>query len=65
MLIGAAIGALFAWLVRCPGNTCPLTSNWWIPTLFGAIFGLTWNIKGSTSGKKNPKKSDPQEQNDN
>ena len=52
MLIGAAVGALLSWILRCPGNTCLITSNWWILTLIGAVFGLTWNMKGSTKEKK-------------
>ena len=42
MLIGAAIGIAFGLVLRCPGNTCPLASNWWVMTVIGAIIGLTW-----------------------
>jgi hypothetical protein len=42
MLIGGAMGLAFGLVFRCTGNACPITSNWWIPALIGAILGLTW-----------------------
>jgi hypothetical protein len=50
MIIGAAIGYGFYYLVRCQGGTCPLTSTWWVTTIIGAVFGLTWP-KASKSTK--------------
>jgi len=42
MLIGGAVGAAFGFLTRCQGNTCPLTSKWWVPIIIGAVLGLMW-----------------------
>jgi hypothetical protein len=42
MIIGAAIGYGFYFLVRCQNGTCPLTSTWWVTTIIGAILGLSW-----------------------
>ena len=46
LIIGAATGWLIGYLFRCQGGACPLTGNWWIPTILGAILGFTW-----TSGR--------------
>lgn len=42
LLVGAALGWLVGYIFRCQNGTCPITSHWWIPTIIGAIFGLTW-----------------------
>lgn len=43
-IIGTAAGGLagftFYKLVGCSTGTCPLTSNPWISTIYGAIMGL-------------------------
>ena len=54
MIIGAVMGGLVAWTTACPGNTCPLTSRWYIPVIAGAILGLTWQA----SPKKRDEGSD-------
>jgi hypothetical protein len=59
MLIGAGIGALLGWALKCPGNTCPITSHWWVLPLVGAIFGLTW-VTGKKPGTKDS--AEPPEQ---
>jgi hypothetical protein len=44
MVIGAVVGAVlgFAWykFVGCQSGACPITSNPWISTLYGALIGL-------------------------
>ncbi len=44
MLIGPVIGAILGYgyyrLVGCASGTCPITSNPWISTLYGAIMGF-------------------------
>ena len=62
MIIGAVMGGLIAWTTACPGNTCPLTSRWYIPVIAGAILGLFWQ-----SAPKKPDEnteSDDEKEND-
>jgi hypothetical protein len=40
IVIGAAIGFAYYKLVGCASGTCPITSNPFISTLFGAIIGV-------------------------
>lgn len=39
MLVGGALG--FAWykLVGCSSGACPLTSNPWVSSIYGALLG--------------------------
>jgi hypothetical protein len=37
---GAALGFLYYYLVGCRSGTCPLTSNPYISTAYGALIGL-------------------------
>jgi thioredoxin 1 len=49
VLLGAAIGVVYARFARCSTGTCPLTSNVWTAGLFGAAIGLmlTINLSGA------------------
>jgi hypothetical protein len=44
MFIGAVAGGLFGFamyrFVGCSSGACPLTSNPWISTIYGAVMGL-------------------------
>ncbi len=40
ILIGAVIGFAVGYFGKCASGTCPLTSNPWISTVVGALFGL-------------------------
>ncbi len=44
MIIGAVIGGLLGYLyykkVGCPNGTCPITSNPYGSTIYGALIGL-------------------------
>ena len=44
LILGTAVGALlgFGWykLVGCSTGTCPITSNPWTSTLYGAVMGF-------------------------
>lgn len=43
LIIGVVVGGLLGYgayrLVGCTSGACPLTSNPWISTLFGMVFG--------------------------
>jgi hypothetical protein len=39
VIIGAALGFGYYKLVGCASGTCPITSNPWISTLYGAVMG--------------------------
>jgi uncharacterized membrane protein YeaQ/YmgE (transglycosylase-associated protein family) len=43
-LIGAAVGGAYAHFVGCRTGSCPLTSNVWTASLYGAVVGavLGW-----------------------
>ena len=40
VIIGAAGGFLYYKLVGCATGTCPITSNPWSSTIYGAVLGL-------------------------
>ncbi len=40
VLIGAAGGFLYYKLIGCATGTCPITSNPWSSTVYGAVLGL-------------------------
>jgi hypothetical protein len=40
VLLGAAGGFLYYRFVGCKTGTCPITSNPWISTLYGALIGF-------------------------
>jgi hypothetical protein len=39
VVIGAILGFGYYRLVGCSSGTCPITSNPWISTLYGAVMG--------------------------
>ncbi|MBI5464506.1 MAG: hypothetical protein HY966_06100 [Ignavibacteriales bacterium] len=41
-LIGAAGGYAYYYFVGCVSGTCPITSNPYISTAYGAVIGLTF-----------------------
>jgi len=59
VVIGAAVGVLWARLTRCTTGACPLTSNWWTAGLIGATFGLwiAWTPAGTCGREQLPTNS--------
>lgn len=51
VIIGAALGYAYYYFIGCQTGTCPITSNPWISTGYGAIFGLVLVLGGK---KKRP-----------
>jgi hypothetical protein len=52
VLLGGAAGYAYYYFVGCTTGTCPITSNPYISTGYGALFGLVL-----ASGRKKPEKS--------
>lgn len=44
-LAGAALGFLYYRTIGCSTGSCPITSNPWSSTLYGAGFGLLISIQ--------------------
>ncbi len=51
-LLGALAGFLYWYKVGCLSGTCPLWSNPYISTVYGAVFGFLLNGVFSSSSKK-------------
>jgi hypothetical protein len=53
LLIGAAAGFAYYYFIGCNSGTCPITSNPYISTTYGAAMGLLLAInKKEKSGQK-------------
>jgi len=62
-IVGAISGWLYWRYVGCIGGTCPIWSNPWIATGYGALLG--WLIGGFIpSGKKQKESSDVSNENE-
>ncbi|PKL85020.1 MAG: hypothetical protein CVV22_10230 [Ignavibacteriae bacterium HGW-Ignavibacteriae-1] len=48
-VLGGAIGYAYYYFVGCNTGTCPITSNWHVSTLYGAVIGF---IAAFPSSKK-------------
>ncbi len=46
ILIGAGIGYGYYRLVGCSTGTCPITSNPWISSIYGAVMGIFITMGG-------------------
>lgn len=47
-LVGAGAGFAYYYFIGCYSGSCPLTSKWYVTTLYGLvvgfIIGFPWNI---------------------
>jgi hypothetical protein len=55
LLIGAGAGFAYYYFIGCNSGTCPITSNPYISTTYGAAMGLLLaiNKKGKSGQKRN------------
>ncbi len=56
MIAGAALGYAYYYFIGCNSGTCPITSTWYISTLYGAFTGVVVVIpskKRLKDGKQN------------
>lgn len=44
VLIGTLLGYAYYNFIGCYSGTCPISSNPYISTLYGALIGLIWSI---------------------
>jgi len=53
----ALIGAIgcydYYYFIGCNGGTCPITSNWYVTTLYGSMMGLVLGFPTKSKNKKN------------
>jgi hypothetical protein len=51
IVLGAAGGFLYYTYIGCVSGTCPITSNPWLSTGYGALIGLVFISLGPTRKK--------------
>ncbi len=59
--IGAAGGYAYYYFIGCASGTCPLSSNAWIMTGYGAMLGATISPFASTRKRPEPNADNNQE----
>lgn len=52
-IIGALCGYCYYYFIGCNTGSCPLTSNWHITTIYGAVIGLILSLPNKKKGKNN------------
>ncbi len=40
LVIGAALGLAYHYVVGCSTGACPITARWWTASLYGALVGF-------------------------
>jgi hypothetical protein len=52
LLLGAAGGFAYYYFISCTTGSCPITSNPWISTGYGALVGAMLAFGGGTKSRK-------------
>ncbi|ROL61515.1 hypothetical protein D9V86_05345 [Bacteroidetes/Chlorobi group bacterium ChocPot_Mid] len=52
-LAGAILGYGYYYFIGCSSGTCPITSNWHISTVYGAVVGLALSFPSKKKAEKN------------
>ena len=60
---GSILGYAYYYFIGCQTGHCPITSNWYISTLYGAAIGLTLGFPKKVVPKQEvPKKEEDNDQ---
>jgi len=54
ILVGGGLGFAYYRFIGCATGTCPLTSNPWISSSYGAIVGVLFAGSFKSTNKTNP-----------
>ncbi|TAK53432.1 MAG: hypothetical protein EPO24_14320 [Bacteroidetes bacterium] len=57
VLLGGALGYAYYYFIGCVSGTCPITSNPWVSTIYGAVMGL---LLSQSFTKKQPQQEGSQ-----
>lgn len=49
VIVGAGLGFAYYYFIGCNSGTCPITSNPWVSTTYGAIIGLVLTFGHKTN----------------
>jgi hypothetical protein len=52
MILGAIGGYAYYYFIGCTSGGCPITSNPWISTTYGALIGALWLPWGKKKDKQ-------------
>lgn len=58
-MIGASLGFAYYYFIGCHSGTCPITSNPWISTAYGAGMGFLMAFGGGRREGKSNEPADP------
>jgi len=65
--MGAALGFAYYRFIGCQSGACPLTSNPWISSGYGALIGFIFTLNGKSkeqtlNGKQDEQKNNPEKE---